>query len=62
MAFASGSVNVFSLVVGPVNLVNPLPVPPYAEEIIVPFHVPVVTVPRVVSELEPASGEAPTVL
>ena len=31
---ASGSVNVFSAVVGPVNLVNPLPVPPYVEAII----------------------------
>ena len=31
MALASGKVNVFSAVVGPENLVNPLPVPPFAE-------------------------------
>ena len=34
VAFASGNVNVFSAVVGPANLVNPLPVPPKPEEII----------------------------
>ena len=31
VAEASGSVKVFSVVVGPVNLVKPLPVPPYVE-------------------------------
>jgi len=30
VAFASGSVNVFSAVVGPLNFVKPLPVPPFA--------------------------------
>jgi len=33
VAEESGRVNVFSAVVGPVNLVNPLPVPPYVEAI-----------------------------
>lgn len=44
-AEAFGSVNVFSEVKGPVNLVNPFPVPPYADVMIVPFHVPVVITP-----------------
>ena len=30
------------------------PVPPFATAMVVPFHVPVVIVPRVVTELEPA--------
>ena len=34
VADALGSVNVFSDVAGPVNLVNPLPVPPKVEAII----------------------------
>ena len=34
VAVASGSVNVFSLVVGPLILVNPFPVPPYVEAMI----------------------------
>ena len=38
------------------------PVPPYATPTVVPFHVPLVKVPTVVSELEPAKGDAPTLL
>ena len=34
VVFASGSVNVFSDVVGQENLVNPFPVPPYVDAII----------------------------
>ena len=34
VAEASGSVKVFSAVVGPENLVNPFPVPPYVEAMI----------------------------
>ena len=37
------------------------PVPPYCPEINDPFHVPLVTVPTVVNEVDPVSGEAPTV-
>ena len=37
VAFASGSVNVFSDVVGPLNFVNPFPVPPLLEAR-VPVH------------------------
>ena len=38
------------------------PVPPYCPAIKLPFQVPVVIVPTVNIELEPAAGEAPTVL
>ena len=62
VALASGRVNVFSLVVGPLNLVKPFPVPPKADVIMDPFHVPLAMVPTVVNELEPANGDAPTVL
>ena len=37
------------------------PVPPYWPAIKVPFHVPLVIVPAVVNEVEPANGDAPTV-
>ena len=39
-----------------------IPVPPYVPPIKVPFQVPVPIVPTVVITLEPAAGEAPTVL
>ena len=45
VALASGRVKVLSAVVGPVNLVNPFPVPPYVEAMIEPFQVPVVITP-----------------
>lgn len=38
------------------------PVPPLAIAIVVPFHVPLVIVPTVVSDVLPANGDAPMVL
>lgn len=38
------------------------PVPPYATPIVLPFHVPLAIVPTVVSDDDPARGDAPTVL